>query len=74
MRERMKVRMKLKMAIIAFGVICLFSSTGQAATQKAVAGSACDTSSSACINCHTNYQAMDSYGDKAAAGAAAIAG
>jgi len=63
----MNKRTKLKLAIIIFGFVGIFSSVGQLAAQES-------DSSSACIKCHTDYQAMDSYGAKAAAGAAAIAG
>lgn len=67
MRKRINNRAKLDLAIIFLAVVCIFSSVGQLAAQES-------DSSSACIKCHTNYQAMDSYGAKAAAGSAAIAG
>ncbi len=63
---RMHVRGELRWAIILF-VVYLFSPLGNAAAQEA-------NSSSACIKCHTDFKAMDRYGAKAAAGAAAIAG
>ncbi len=63
----MNKRTKLKLAIIFFGFVGIFSSVGQLAAQES-------DSSSACIKCHTDYQAMDSYGATAAAGSAAIAG
>ncbi|MFW8601291.1 hypothetical protein ACOHYD_07400 [Desulfobacterota bacterium M19] len=63
---RMHVRGELRWAIILF-VVYLFSPLGNAAAQET-------NSSSACIKCHTDFKAMDRYGAKAAAGAAAIAG
>ncbi|HFQ79866.1 MAG TPA: hypothetical protein ENK33_00655 [Desulfobacterales bacterium] len=63
---RMHVRGELRWAIILF-VVYLFSPLGNAAAQE-------NNSSSACIKCHTDFKAMDRYGAKAAAGAAAIAG
>ncbi len=64
---RMHVRGELRWAIILF-VVYLFSPLlGNAAAQET-------NSSSACIKCHTDFKAMDRFGAKAAAGAAAIAG
>ncbi len=63
---RMHVRGELRWAIILC-VVYLFSPLGNVAAQES-------DSSSACIKCHTDFKAMDRYGAKAAAGAAAIAG
>ncbi len=56
----------LKLAIIIC-FVCLFSPLAKAGT------SGSDTSS-ACIKCHTNFEAMDNYSAKAAEGSAGIAG
>lgn len=49
------------------GLACTFGIAGSLYAQE-------ESSSSACINCHTNLQKMDEYGRKASAHAAAIAG
>ncbi|HFQ89282.1 MAG TPA: hypothetical protein ENK27_04310 [Desulfobulbus sp.] len=49
------------------GLVLAFGTVGSYAAQEA-------GSSSACINCHTDLEAMDEYGAASASGGAAIAG
>ena len=63
----MKKRTKLTLATTLLGFACTFGTAGHLAAQEA-------DSSSACINCHTDFEQMDSYGASGAGGAAAIAG
>ncbi len=64
------MKKKNKLALLAaslLGFVCFMSPGGNLYAQEA-------TSSSACIKCHTDLEAMDRYGAASASSAAAIAG
>lgn len=66
----MRMNKKNKLALLAaslLGFVCIMSPGGNLNAQEA-------TSSSACIKCHTDLEAMDRYGAASASSAAAIAG
>jgi len=50
------------------GIVLAFGTAGPLDAQET------DSDSSACVNCHTDLEEMDSYGAASASGSAAIAG
>ncbi len=67
----MRMKRKNKLALLAaslLGFACIMSPGGQLHAQEAT------STSSACIKCHTDLEAMDRYGAASASSAAAIAG
>lgn len=63
-------RMKRKRFMITAALLGLACTFGMARTLSAED----EASSSACINCHTDFDRMDEYGAAAAGGGAGIAG
>ncbi len=67
----MRMNKKNRLALVAaslLGFACIMSPGGNLNAQEAT------SSSSACIKCHTDFEAMDRYGAAAASSASAIAG